>query len=170
MRCCDLWGSHIFGHAMFLSNGWQIDDCWAVIGLPVCISSHVTTKALPSLDCRGCTCESAALCQGDNNRFFTGRGNKGERKGEEVLVTRGKTKVIGVQHGERQTCRERESRSDQLCSCRALYRLISETEHLCVAFIARTVPSSSQKNPLNCQINLFNSAQSTQQRCQKIER
>lgn len=70
MRCGDLWGSHIFGCAVFLSDGWQIDDCWAVIGLPVCIFSHVTTKALPGLDCRGCTCESAALCQCDNSRFF----------------------------------------------------------------------------------------------------
>lgn len=95
MRCSDLWGSHIFGCAVFLSDGWQIDDCWAVIGLPVCIFSHVTTKALPGLDCRGCTCESAALCQCDNSRFFfsqeeetkeTGRMRKSRLGGEDTRL------------------------------------------------------------------------------------
>lgn len=149
MRCSDLWGSHIFGCTVFLSDGWQIDDCWAVIGLPVCIFSHVTTKALPGLDCRGCTCESAALCQCDNSRFFffTGRRNKRDRKDEEIAFRWGRHKVIGVLFLPCLPCKQCvcTSKSDQLCSCRPLYWVISDTEHLCVAFVVRNVSPPSQK-------------------------
>lgn len=74
----------------------------------------------------------------DNNRFVTGRRNKGERKDEEVMdsVAEAHTaKVIAVQNGRDEPAgRERESRSDQLCSCRALCWLTFEMESACGIF------------------------------------
>lgn len=156
MRCCDLWGSHIFGFAMFLSNGWQIDDCWAVIGLPVCIFSHVTTKALPRLNCRGCTCESAVLCQYDSRFVLQEEKNKGERNDEEVMVSwEIHRKGYWSARRARQTWRKRKGkqvRSVMFLQSSVLTHLWKENP--CVAFVARNVSSFSQNNPASCQINL----------------
>lgn len=75
--------------------------------------------------------------------------------GSNVLAGEDAIKVIAVQDGWRKLAgREQESRSDQLCSCRALYWLISETEHLCVAFVTRTPHHQAKIIPRGCQSNL----------------
>lgn len=126
--------------------------------------AHVTTRALPGLDCRGCTCEP--LCQRDKRFFFhTGKVDTGERRDEEVMFR------CRCMKGYCSSLSHSACMSDQLCRCRALRWLISGTEHLCVAFVAINFLTLSQNNPPSCQINLSKDLeQSTLHYGQKMER
>lgn len=114
---------------------WLTDRWLPGCNWPSCLYLFAcNNKALPGLDSRWCTRESVALCQHNNNRFVTGRRDKGEKKDEKVVgyVAKMHDRLLQSRLVETNPPGGSEKAGQiSFCSCRASYRPTSETASVC---------------------------------------